>query len=445
MNAPAPTQSITHYFESLTRFGIKPGLERMRHLLEDLGHPESQYPVVLVGGTNGKGSVVEFLTNILRVAGYKTGTYTSPHLWRYTERIRINGCEISEEEMGELLDRIGPHVEVARHDPSLGDFTEFEMLTLLAFLNFAEQKIDIAILEVGLGGRWDATNASNPLVSVITHVGLDHTDRLGNDLVSIAREKIPILRSEGVLVTGEQNPEVLEVFRTDCLQQKAAMLRLGQHFDVAVLQDTPTGLCLSVRTPTRRYDQVESTLVGVCQAENVALAVMAAESLVSRSQVSSPLRPFDVPEEAIRSGIGATRLAGRFDTVATHPTVLLDGANNPEGARVLAESLQRYYGDRRIFLVIGISQDKDVESMVAALAPVACHVIATQANHPRAAPAERIVAALAPFKAQVQTITPVMDAVRSALTGAMPEDVLCIAGSFYVLGEVDLEGLQVSP
>lgn len=431
-----PDKDIEQYFESLTRFGIKPGLERMRFLLDRCDHPESRYPAVLVGGTNGKGSVVEYLATILASAGYTTGAYTSPHIHRYHERIRINGREIPDEVLVKLLHQVVPHVDASRSNSGLGEVTEFEILTLLAFLYFAQRRVDIAIVEVGLGGRWDATNACDPVVSLITHIALDHTDRLGGDVVSIAREKIPIIRPHRVLVTGEQKPEALDIFRSACDQQDTALLGLGQDFDCDLLEDTPRGIRLRIRTPERQYEAIESSLVGRCQAENVSLAVVAAEEIGRASGTCAGT--FHINADAIQRGIASTRLPGRFEILRTDPTVILDGSNNPDGAARLAESLTRYFGDRRIILVVGISDDKDVESMVAALAPVAAQVIATRADHPRATPTDRIVAAARLWKTEVRAVVPVAEAVRAAIARAAADDIVCIAGSFFVLGEVEV-------
>jgi dihydrofolate synthase/folylpolyglutamate synthase len=412
-------QLPSEYLERLTRFGIQPGLERIRALLERVGNPHRKYPVVLVGGTNGKGSVVEFVATILRTAGYRTGSYTSPHLYRYNERIRINGVEISDEDLLRLLREVEPHIEAVGQNPELGHPTQFEALTLMGLLYFAEQNVDVAVLEVGLGGKWDATNVTEPLVSAVVTVDLDHVDRLGKTLREIAADKAHIARPGKPLVTAETKRQALQALHEHCR-------RIGARF-------------LPVSAP--RFDLPPLRMLGDFQKINATLSWEIAELLRAQG--------FHLSDEAIRQGLSEAVLPGRFDIVRTSPTVLLDGALNPEAARTLARNLRQCFGGHRIILVMGISADKltdDLkEEMVAALASLADVFIATRANSPRAAPAEQIAAFARPHAQDVRVVVPVRDAVKLARQLAQPDDVVCVTGSFYVIGEVEREPLTINP
>lgn len=404
-------QSLSDSLERLTRFGIRPGLERIRALVERVGNPHRKYPVVLVGGTNGKGSVVEFVATMLRAAGYRTGIYTSPHLYRYNERIRINGEEISDDDLLRLLRAIEPHIDAIAQNPSLGHPTQFEALTLIGLFYFAEQNVDIAVLEVGLGGKWDATNVTEPMVSAIVTVDLDHVDRLGKTIREIAADKVHLARCGKPLVTAETKPAALQVFREHCDKIGAGLVIVSEP----------------------RIDLPPLRMLGDFQKINATVAWKIAELLREQG--------FDISDDAIRQGLSEAVLLGRFDIVRTSPTVVLDGALNPEAARTLARNLRQCFGGHRLILVMGISADKltdDLkEEMIAALAPLAEVFIATQAHNPRAAPAEHIAALARSRLRDVRVVVPVRDAVKLAMQLAQPDDVVCVTGSFYVLGEVE--------
>ncbi len=412
------THFLSDYLEHLSRFGIKPGLERIRALLERVGNPHLKYPVVLVGGTNGKGSVVEFVATILRTADYRTGIYTSPHIYRYNERIRINGEEISDDDLRRLLREVEPHVEAVAQTPELGQPTQFEVLTLMGLLYFAEQNVDVAVLEVGLGGKWDATNVTEPIVSSVVTVGLDHVDRLGKTVQEIAADKVHIARPGKPLVTAETKLPALQAFREHCHRIRALFIPVAEP----------------------RFDLPPLRMLGDFQKINATLSWKIAELLREQG--------FDISNDEIQHGLSEAVLPGRFEIVRTAPTVVLDGALNPEAARALARNLRQCFGGHRMILVMGISADKltdDLkEEMVAALAPLAEVFIPTQANNPRAAPAEQIAAFARLHAPDVRVVVPVMDAVKLAMQLAQPDDVVCVTGSFYVIGEVEREQLTIN-
>lgn len=408
---------LAHYLQNLQRFGIAPGLERIRALLERAGNPQQQYPVVLVGGTNGKGSTCEFLARLLEADGKKVGLYTSPHLYEWNERIRIleEGADqtvnqlfpgaISNAELDALFDAALPQIEAVANS-EFGQPTEFEVITFLGLWHFARQAVDVAVVEVGLGGKWDATNVTEPIVSVITHVALDHCDRLGSTLEAIARDKIEIARPNRVLVTAETKPKVLQVFAEFCADKNCRIE------DAAVKANTE-----------ENADFQETNL----QTARVAHRVLC-ESLgwPLNRQSSIVNRQWSVP--------------GRFETIRETPRVILDGANNPDGAQILAARLRSTLDaapDAKLILVLGILLDKDYAAMTGVLAPLANTVIASQSNSPRAASAELVAQEARKFCAHVEQSTPVAAAFARALELADKNDIICVTGSFYTISEVE--------
>jgi dihydrofolate synthase/folylpolyglutamate synthase len=417
---------LENYLESLQRFGIAPGLERIRALLKFAGDPQQKYPVVLVGGTNGKGSTCEFLAGMMAEDGKRVGLYTSPHLYSWNERIRVlqpptasrqpptelfPGA-ISDEELDALFDEALPHIQnVAASE--LGQPTEFEVLTFLGLWHFARRKVDVAVVEVGLGGKWDATNATEPIVSAITHVALDHCDRLGNTVEEIARDKVEIARAGRVLVTAETKPEVLRVFEEFCrkLECRIQNVKLESGADFQ-----------EINFATARW---------ACEFLYQALAWPVDTSSFIPTHLSFNSFPFSVP--------------ARFETIRQNPYIILDGANNPDGASTLSASLEQALGKARgakLILVLGILQDKDYAAMIEVLAPHARAVIATQSNSPRAARAELIAQEARKYCAHVETSTPVMAAVHRALEIAGKSDIICVTGSFYTVAEVERADLK---
>lgn len=403
---------LEEYLQALQRFGIAPGLERIRALLSLAGDPHLQFPVVLVGGTNGKGSTCEFLARLLATDGKKTGLYTSPHIYRWNERIRILGSgvggqgselfpgSISDEELDALFDEASPHIERVATSP-LGQPTEFEVVTFVGLWHFARQAVDVAVVEVGLGGKWDATNVTEPAVSVVTHVELDHCDRLGSTFEAIAADKVQIARAGRTLVTAETKPEVLHVFREYCATIGSG-LQLVEHGETSNFQE----INLATAEAARRV---------LCET----LGWPASHSALRTSHLNVP---------------------ARFETVRERPRVLLDGANNPDGARILANELRQLLAespDSKLILVLGILADKDFAAMIEALAPLAHYVIATQSHSLRAARAAVIANEAQKFCHRVEVVTPVPAAVDRALQLSTESDIICVSGSFFTVAEVE--------
>jgi len=419
-------------------------LAHMRVLLQTMSHPERRFPSVLIAGTNGKGSTAATLASILRASGLKTGLYTSPHLVRINERIRINGREIGDDDFALL------HGEVDRTAGKLVENGElpwhpsfFEMMTGIAFEHFARESVDIAVLEVGMGGRLDATNVVDPRVSVITDISLDHQKYLGDTVTEIAREKVGIIRPGGVAVALPQLPEANDVIGN-------TILDLGAHAVNAVPYVPPVSPASSqylmpstqqgksgfvYRYPLQVMGEeilVETPLVGRHQLRNVALAIAAAVEL-NRQGFSG------VTARSIETGIRETRWPGRFQVIAPRPgwpEIVIDVAHNPAGAWALRAALSERYPDRLLIFVFGAMRDKAISEMTEILFPLSGHVIATKPENPRAASPEEIRQAAARTGTEIEYVEAVQSAVDRARNVAGAETVIVVTGSIYLVGEV---------
>jgi dihydrofolate synthase / folylpolyglutamate synthase len=426
-------------------------LAHMRVLLQALGNPERCFPSVLIAGTNGKGSTAATLASILRASGLKTGLYTSPHLLRINERIRINGEEIDDDDFASLhagIDRAAEKLVENGELPWHPSF--FEMMTAIAFQHFARQRVDLAVLEVGMGGRLDATNVVEPRVSVITDISLDHQKYLGNTLGEIAREKVGILRSGGVAIALPQQPEANDVIGNTILDLESRAMNAVPYVPPVspasaqyLVPSTPNSGNGSAKTATKyiyRYPLavmgeqilVESPLVGRHQLRNVALAIAASVELNQQG--------FDsITAKSIESGIRETRWPGRFQVIAAQaewPEMVIDVAHNPAGAWALRSALSERYEDRPLIFVFGAMRDKAISEMTEILFPLAERVIATQPENPRAATAQEIQQAAIRTGVVVEAIEDVRQALERARLLAKPGTVIVVTGSIYLVGEV---------
>jgi dihydrofolate synthase/folylpolyglutamate synthase len=404
------------------RAGMRLGLERIEALLAALDRPEDGLRVVHVGGTNGKGSVAALSAAILQASGVRTGLYTSPHLLDVTERIRIDGVPVPLDVLDRHAARIGPELEA-------GAATFFEAMTAVALAAFREAGVDAAVLEVGLGGRWDATNVGRPLVSVVTRIDYDHQEFLGRRLEDIAGEKAGIIRS-GTALSAAQAPEALAVIAARCRTVGVPLLVAGRELTVEALASDLEGHRLRLRGPGWAYDDVRLALPGLFQPGNALLAVGAVRAFAEASGLP-------VPEAAVRAGCRAVRWPGRFQVIpgaAGRPTLVLDGAHNPGGAVALAASLRHHFAGRRLALVLGVSADKDRAGILKALAPLAARIYLAPADHPRATPPKELLGQLPPVDADVALTAGSDEALERALDepGA---DVVCVAGSLFLVAD----------
>jgi len=399
--------------------GMRPGLERMDGLLGALGHPERRYSLAHVGGTNGKGSVSAMLAAMLRAAGRRVGLYTSPHLCSFRERIRVDGAPIPQDAVVDGVEALG--TLVARLDATM-----FEATTALALDHFAREQIEIAVLEVGLGGRLDATTVGTPAATVITRIELDHQAYLGHSLAEIAAEKAAIIRA-GVAVTAAQAPEAMAVIERRAAAVGVPLAREGRELSVRVRSRGLEGQRLDCAGPDWALDDLRLALLGTFQPSNALLAVAAARHL-------------GVPERAIRDGLARVRWPGRFEVIDGASRLVLDGAHNPAGAQALAESLRELFPGEAITLVVGVSRDKDVHGILAALVPVARRLILTGSGSRRAADPEALRACLPPTEAPVETARSAAEALALALD-ARRTPIVCVTGSLFLIGDV-LTGLR---
>jgi dihydrofolate synthase / folylpolyglutamate synthase len=406
------------YLYGLESFGIVLGLDNVRWILGLIGNPQDSFKTVHVAGTNGKGSVASMISTTLTVAGHRTGAYTSPHLISFTERVTVNGEPITESEVVRLTRMIKARIDEQKEKRP---FTFFDFTTALAFEYFRNQGVDVAVVEVGLGGRLDSTNVVEPLVSIITNVGLDHQDYLGNTIEEIAREKAGIVKKGVPVVTGAEGP-ALGVIR-DAASGRTNLYVLGEDF-AFVKKDERV---MSYRGIGASFDALSVGLSGDHQLANASLAVCALEVLTSRGLA--------IGEEHIRQGLATARWPARLELIPAtsgRAAVLLDGAHNPDGAKTLALFLGTHFGERKKVLVFGVMKDKDFPRMLAELLPVVHHVILTKPEIARAAlPAD--VAVYAPGAVVTDTVR---DALDKAFKEADVSGLVVVAGSFYTIGEV---------
>ncbi len=414
-------------------------LAHMRVLLAALDNPERRFPSVLIAGTNGKGSTAATLASILQVSGLRTGLYTSPHLVRINERIRIDGQQIGDDDFAlvhDLVDRTAERLVSEGELPWHPSF--FEMLTAIAFEHFARRTVDIAVLEVGMGGRLDATNVVEPIVSVITDISLDHQKFLGDTVAEIAAEKAGIIRPSGVAVTLPQQPQANDVIGNAILDRGAMAVNAAPYVPPVSPASSEYRSGNAAKIPVSRYPMqvmgeqilVETPLLGRHQLRNVALAIAAAEELSRQA--------FSVTASSIERGIRETHWPGRFQVLpakGNDPEYVLDVAHNPAGAWALRSTLSAGYPDRPLTFVFGAMRDKAIGEMAEILFPIADRVIATRADNPRSASLEEIREAASRTSTQIEEAADVAAAVKMARTGARPDSVVVITGSIYIVGE----------
>jgi dihydrofolate synthase / folylpolyglutamate synthase len=358
---------------------MEPSVERISALVDVLGEPHRGYPVVHLTGTNGKTSTARMVDALLSEIGLRTGRYTSPHLQRATERINIDNRPVSPERYVALHRDVAPFVEIV--DAKLGRLSKFEVLTAMGFAAFADAPVEAGVVEVGLGGRWDATNVVDGNVAVVTPVGLDHAEFLGTDVLGIAREKAGIIKPGAVAVLATQDKGVAEVLLERCVEVDAQVAREGAEFGVVERELAVGGQRLVLRGLSGTYDDVFLPLHGEHQASNAVLALAAAEALIG----AGPRQPLD--PDAVRAAFAAASSPGRLERVAAGPgvpTVLLDACHNPHGARALAAALTTEFRFTRLVGVLGVMRDKDARGLLAELEPVLHEVVVTANSSPRA-------------------------------------------------------------
>jgi dihydrofolate synthase/folylpolyglutamate synthase len=398
-------------------------LRRVEDLLNRLGNPHLKSKTVHIAGSKGKGSVAAMTASVLTTAGYKTGLYTSPHLHLYNERIRIDGNYISNEEIVTLVDRIKPAVEAVNKEATYGTLTTFEVTTAIGFSYFADMNVDFQVIEVGLGGRLDATNIVNPEVCAITSISYEHMDLLGNTLTAIATEKAGIIKPGCTVVVSPQVEEAGRVFEEIASQRQAHLIRVGKDIIYKDLGFKGFKQTLQVKGRLGEY-RLTIPLLGQYQLDNASVAVGVLEVLMEKG--------YHIPVRKLTDGMAKVSWEARLQVLNHHPLVIVDGAHNGDSVHKLREALKHYFRYDKAILILGLSSDKDVESIVAELAPAFNKVIATRSIHPRAMVTEPIVTKFRKHGIEAQQTDDISIALPMALKMAGEKDLICVTGSLFV-------------
>ena len=401
-------------------------LRRMDELLARIGNPHLKARSVHIAGTNAKGSVAAMVASALSGCGYTTGLYTSPHLISLNERIGVDGKLISNDELIALVEKLKPEVETVDQKATYGRLTTFEFLTALGFAYFEQKGAEFQVMEVGLGGRLDATNVTNPEVCIITPINFDHMEVLGNSLAEIAAEKAGIIKPGSTVVISPQLDEAAEVIKQTCQRCRVQLITVGTDVTWQGLGFDLGRQLLRVKGRKDSYE-LSIPLLGQHQLDNAATAVAALEVLVDRG--------FNISVQGIVGGLGRVSWPGRLQVLSRHPLVVVDGAHNIGAARRLKQAIEQYFDFDRAILVIGASFDKDIASIVSELYPPFDKVIVTRSRHPRAMALASLAAEFAKHGVKAQIAEDVPAALSQALALAGDKDLVCIAGSLFVVGE----------
>lgn len=401
-------------------------LRRVVLILERLGSPHLKAKSLHITGTNGKGSTSAMLASVLTHAGFKTGLYTSPHLLTMRERTMVDGQMISEADVAEIMTRIRPEIEAVNREATYGVLTVFELLTVLGFVYFAQKGCQFQVLEVGMGGRFDATNVIQPEVALLTAISYDHMEVLGDTLTKIAGEKCGIIKPGCVCVSHPQMEEAGTVIQQECQAKGVPLVRVGREVTRRETGHSVDRQNIEIKGRLGSY-AVTIPLLGQYQLDNTAAAVAALEVLIQRK--------FKLSKADILKGLASVDFPGRMQIVGRNPFIVVDGGHNPGAAHNLQEALKHYFKPAKTILVIGVSNDKDLAGVVKELAPVSNLVIASRANNPRSTKPEIIAAEFAKYGLTARLTTSIPEAVAQAKTMAGEHDLICITGSFFVVGE----------
>ncbi|UOW68179.1 bifunctional folylpolyglutamate synthase/dihydrofolate synthase [Paraclostridium bifermentans] len=410
------------------KFGMRLGLDNIKKLLELLGNPQNNLKIIHVAGTNGKGSTCSFISSILKESGYKVGLYTSPFLETFTERIRVNGENISEEEVGKIVSLIKEKIEIMVSE-GYSYPTEFEIVTAMAFYYYNQEKVDFVALEVGLGGRYDATNViDKPVVSAITSISLDHTGILGDTLGKIAFEKGGIIKEDCSTIVYPQQEEASEVIKNICAEKKSKYIECDFK-NIEIKSSNINSQIYNCNINGKELRDLEIKLIGDHQIKNSIVALNVIEYL-------NDIKITNISEENIRKGLLETKWPGRIEKISENPMFIIDGAHNEEGAKSLANSIDKYFENKNKILVIGMLEDKDIESVLDLLIPKFNRVITTTPDNPRAIDANKLKEKIERYNIEVTCKPNIKEAVGYALEISNKDDIIISAGSLYMIGNV---------
>lgn len=414
-----------NYIKNTAKFGSNLGLQRTEKILELLGEPHKKLKCIHIAGTNGKGSTTAMLSEILKEAGYKVGMYISPYLEEFEERIQINNVNIPKEALSKVVTKVSQAVtkvvELGYDHP-----TEFEIITCAMFQYFYEEKVDYAVVEVGLGGRLDSTNVLTPILSIITSISYDHMQILGDTLDKIAYEKAGIIKEGVPVVLYPQEEECLEVMKRVCLERDSSLIEVhrssAEFMDVEEFKQN-----LTIQTNTEIYN-IKLSLLGRHQLLNCAVVVFAAEELMKQG--------LNIKEKYILEALKKVRWPGRLEVLKEKPLIVIDGAHNIDGIRKLTESLDTYFKYEKLILILGILADKQVSEMIEVIAPRAYKIIAVTPNSERAELSSKLAEAVALVNKNVEAVENYEEAYEKAVSYSSQADMILVSGSLYMIGDM---------
>jgi len=415
------------WFDDTKKYGSKPGLEIVKKLLELLGDPQYKFESVQITGTNGKGSTTAMTTSILRQAGYRVGMFTSPHLSRINESIQVNNQEIStyvmEEYLGEIMKKVSVLLSQGFRHP-----TQFELLVTMAFMYFSDMKIQIAVVEVGMGGRDDATNVLDNKISIITNVSLEHTQWLGGTIEDIAENKAGILRDNSVLITAATQPKILSILESEAHRKQSKFINVNSEQKIILESYSLERQKFTVQTTHRKYEHLTLPLLGDHQLLNAACSLSAIEEIEKYG--------FKVDYMDIRTGIANVVWPGRFEIIEKEPLIILDGAKDAEAMKALVATIKKYIPNRKIITILGISSDKNLESMINSLVDITNRFIITVHRvADRTAKASELENIAIKTEVPTEIIIPVRKAIEEARNNLARNEALLITGSVFLIGE----------
>ncbi len=420
-------EEALRYINDQEKFGSNLRLDTIRRLLELLGNPHKDLKYIHIAGTNGKGSTSSYVATMLKEAGYKVGLFTSPYLERFNERIAINGADIPNERLAEITERVKDRIQIMIQE-KYEHPTTFEIITAIGFVYFQEEKVDYVVLEVGLGGRLDATNViDESLLSIITTIDYDHMDVLGNTLGEIAYEKAGIIKERGLVLSYPQKEEAIEVIEKVCEERKAE-LTICPMENVKIVQLNEYGGIFDYHYNNTAFKNLEISLIGEHQVYNAALSVTAILLLREKGLVN-------ITDEQIRSGLKKARWKGRLEVLNRHPLFVIDGAHNPQGVQTLVDNLKRFRYNRLI-LGIGILKDKEVEKIVEVITPLADEIVITEANIYRKMKAEELEQMINKYNKNTHVEKDIKKAIDKSYELAKEDDLILFMGSLYLIGDV---------
>jgi len=421
-------QEALEFIEKSHKFGMRLGLENTFKLLELLGNPQDKLKFIHVAGTNGKGSVCSFISNTLKEEGYKVGLYTSPYLETFTERIRLNGNNIPEEDVARIITIMKEKIEQMASQGHAYP-TEFEIETAMAFYYYYEQQVDYVVLEVGLGGRFDATNViKSPLASVIVSLSLDHIGILGDTLGKIAYEKAGIIKEDSIAVVYKQKQEAEDVIKNVCKEKNSKYVEANFEHLVIKKSDINSQV-FDCTILGEKFENMEISLIGEHQVNNAVLALTVIKVLKEERNV-------EISYDAIRKAFLNTRWPGRIEKIKDNPTFIIDGAHNEDGARSLSKTLEKHFSGKKMTLLIGMLKDKDIDGVLEILMDKFDKVITTTPDSDRSMSCEELKEKIEKYVPNVIAIGNIDDAVKYALDNASEDEIIISAGSLYMIGHV---------